>query len=215
MKGVARDVNHPDVRGVDPADDPHRLEAVLDEIVWVRIDSDVDALTLEDRHQLFHGSEERPLGFLRAFRPAGELGVDDVDPEVDGDLDDALPVSHRSFAGVLIRARPSQHRQHRGDADAGVGAGLAELGHQIVVGTRVVVERDEVPVRRELQVLVAQFGYHTRKFEQLEVVMEWRGIQGDLHRQAPLIESRATMSTVTGCPVSNDSTPAAHTAAAA
>ena len=118
--------------------------------------------------------------------PPGELGVDHVDAEVDGDLDDALPVAHRGLAGVLVGAGPAQHRQHRGDADTGVRAGLAELGHQVVVGARMVEERDEVPVRGQLQVLVAQIGHQAREFEQLVVVVERGGIQCDLHRSGPL-----------------------------
>ncbi len=156
VEGVAGDEDHADVRGVDAADDAHRLEPVLDEIVWVRVDPDVDALALEDRHQFLHRAEERPLGFLGPLGPAGELGVDDVHAEVDGDLNDPLPVAHRGLAGILVGAGPAQHRQHRGDPDAGVGACLAELGDQVVVGAGVVEERDEVAVRGELQVLVAQ-----------------------------------------------------------
>jgi len=48
VKGVARDVHHADVGGVDSPNDAHRLEAVLDEIVWVRVDPDVDALARPD-----------------------------------------------------------------------------------------------------------------------------------------------------------------------
>jgi hypothetical protein len=70
----------------------------------------------------------------------------------------------------------TQHRQHRGNADTGVGAGLTELRDQLVVGAGMVEERDEVAVRCELQVLIAEIGYHARKVEQLEVVMKRRGI---------------------------------------
>ena len=212
---MAGDVHHAEVGGVDATDDADRFEAVLDEIVRVRIDPDVDALPLEDRHQLLHGPEERPLGLLGTFRPAGELGVDDVDAKVDGDLDDALPVPHRRFTGILVWPGPPQHRQHRCDADARVGARLAELGHQVVVGARVVVERDEVPVRGELQVLVTQFGYHTREVEQFVVVVEWGGIECDLHGSRVLDRVARDHVTATGCPDSSEATPAAQTAAAA
>jgi hypothetical protein len=120
----------------------------------MRIDADVDAFALEDRHQFLHGPEERPFGFLGTFGATGELGVDDVDAEIDGDLDDPLPVAHRGLAGVLVGSRPTQHRQHRRNPDTRVGAGLAELGDQLVVGAGVVEERDEVAVRSQLQVLV-------------------------------------------------------------
>ena len=45
-----------------------------------------------------------------------------------------FPIAHGRFAGVLIGPGPPQHRQHRGDADSGVVARLAELGDQTVVG---------------------------------------------------------------------------------
>ena len=193
MERVARDEDHADIGGVDAADDPQRLQPVLDEIVWVRVDPDVDSFAFEDRHQLFHGPEERALGFLGALGAAGELGVDDVHTEVDGDLDDPLPVAYRRLTCVLVGSRPAQHRQHRRDADACVCTRLAELRDQVVVGARVVEERDEVPVRRQLQVLVSQFRHQPREFEQLVVVVERRRIQCDLHRHAPLIDARSTI----------------------
>jgi hypothetical protein len=76
----------------------------------VRVDSDVDAFVFEDRNEFLHRPEERPFGFLGAFGSAGELGVDHVDPEVDGDLDDPLPVAYRGFSGILVGAGPSQYR---------------------------------------------------------------------------------------------------------
>ena len=72
--GVAGDVDHADVGRVDAADDAQRLQPVLDEIVGVRVDSDVDAFALEDRHQLLHRPEERPFGFLgRSGRPENSV----------------------------------------------------------------------------------------------------------------------------------------------
>ena len=71
---------------------------------------------------------------------------------------------------------------------------------QVVVGAGVVEERDEVPMRRQLQVLVAQIGYQTREVEQAVVVVERRRIQCDLHVHAPLIEERSTIWTSTGLP---------------
>ena len=214
--GVAGDVDHADVGRVDTADDPQRLQPVLDEIVWVRVDSDVDAFAFEDRHQLFHRPEERPLGFLGTLGAAGELGVDDVHAEVDGDLHDAFPVAYRGFAGVLVGTGPAQHRQHRRDAHAGVRARLAELRDEVVVGARVVEERDEVPVRRQLQVLVAQIRDQTREVEQVVVVVERRRIECDLHVHAPLIEARVDhLRPRRACRCSATSTPASQTAAAA
>ncbi len=212
---VARDEDHADVRRVDTADDPQRLHPVLDEIIWVRVDPDVDAFAFEDRHQLFHGPEERPLGFLGALGAAGELGVDDVHAEVDGDLHDALPVAHRRFARILVGPGPAQHRQHRRDPHTRVRACLAELRDEVVVGARMVEERDEVPVRRQLQVLIAQFRYQTREFEQIVVVVERCRIECDLHVVHPLIDAGSTICTSTGLPLCNDWTPASQTAAAA
>ena len=99
--------------------------------------------------------------------------------------------------------------------DAGVRARLAELRDEVVVGARVVEERDEVPVRRQLQVLIAQFRYQPREVEQLVVVVERRRIECDLHAHASLIEAGSTIWTSTGLPLCSDSTPASQTAAAA
>ena len=81
--GVAGDVHHADIGGVDAADDPQRLQAVLDEIIGMRVDPDVDAFAFEDRHEFLHRPEERAFGFFGAFGAAGEFGVDDVHAEVD------------------------------------------------------------------------------------------------------------------------------------
>ena len=132
-------------------------------------------------------------------------------PRSIGDLDDPFPVAHGGLAGILVGTRPAQHRQHRRDPDTRVGAGLAELGDQLVVGAGVVEERDEVAMRSQLQVLETQIRNHTGEFEQLVVVVERRGVQGDLHQTPTLSAS----STVTRSPVSSDRTPASHTAAAA
>ena len=86
---------------------------------------------------------------------------------------------------------------------------------EVVVGARVVEERDEVPVRRQLQVLVAQFRDQPREVEQVVVVVERRRVQRDLHAHAPLIEAGSTIWTSTGLPLCSDSTPASQTAAAA
>ena len=194
------------------------IASVLPVLRWSGPDEDAREAAVRNWKrviQLLHRPKERAFGLLGPFGAPGELGVDDVDAQVDSDLDNALPVAHRGLAGVLVGSRPAQHRQHRGYPDSGVGAGLAELGHQVVVGTRVVEERDEVSVRGELQVLVAQIGDHVREFEQLIVMVERSGVECDLHAQAPLIDSRGDHLDLDGCPVSSDCTPAAHTAAAA
>ena len=89
---------------------------------------------------------------------------------------------------------------------------LRNLADQLVVGARVVEERDEVAMRGQLQVLVAQIRDHAREVEQLVVVVKRRGIQCDLHVRRP---TRSASSTATRSPVSSDRTPASHTAAAA
>ena len=82
---------------------------------------------------------------------------------------------------------------------------LRNLGDQLVVGARVVEERDEVPMRGQLQVLVAQFRYHARELEQLVVVVERRGIQRDLqsgtHPSPQARHRRARRSPATGHPL--------------
>ena len=89
------------------------------------------------------------------------------------------------FAGVLVGTRPPQYREHRGDAHAGVRARLAELRDEIVVGAWVIEERDEVAVRCQLQVFVAQICDQAREVEQVVVMVERRGIQCDLHVTLP------------------------------
>ena len=187
VETVRGDVDQADVLGVQPADHPDRGQALLDEVVRVRVDQQVDAFAFDDRQQFLHGAVERALGFLGLLRAAAEFGVHGADAQVHGDLDGTLPVADGRLAGILIRAGPAQHRQHRGDFDPGVLAGL-QLAHQLVVGLRVVVERDEIGVRGHLHVLVAEVRHHPRELEQAVGVVERRGIKGDFHFEHSMVD---------------------------
>ena len=106
----------------------------------------------------------------------------------------------RTAASRASSSGPDQRSTGSTEAmpDTRVGAGLAELGDQFVVGAGVVEERDEVAVRGQLQVLVAQFRDHAREVEQLVVVVERRGIQGDLHVRRPPCRASSTIDALAG-----------------
>ena len=163
VEAVRGHVDQAHVLGVQAADHPDRGQALLDEVVRVRIDQQVDAFAFDDGQQLLHGAVEGALGFFGLLRAAAEFGVHGADAQVHGDLDGALPVADGGLAGVLVRPGPAEHGQDRGDFDPGVLAGLLQLAHQFVVGLRVVVERDEVGVRGHLHVLVAEVRHHPRE----------------------------------------------------
>ena len=77
-------------------------------------------------------------------------------PEVDGDLDGPLPGPDRGLPLVLPRPGPAQHRQQRGDPHPGVRRHLLQLAHPGVVDPRVLEERDEVGLGRQLHPGVAR-----------------------------------------------------------
>ena len=102
VEGVRGAVQEADPVLVQAPDQLHRLQPVLDEIVRVRLDDQLQPLSLEDRQQLVHRLQEMSLCCLRCLRPAAELRVDHFDPEVDGDLDDPLPGAYGGLALVLV-----------------------------------------------------------------------------------------------------------------
>ena len=118
-----------------------------------------NAFALEDRQQLVHRLQELRLGGLRRLRPAVELGVDHLDAQVDGDLDDPLPGAYGRLSLVLVRTGPAQHRQHRGDAHPRVAPRPSSASDAGVVDPRVLEERDEVRLGRELHPVVTQAGH--------------------------------------------------------
>src|SRR5687767_8643583 len=85
----------------------------------VRLEAQFQALTLEDRKQLFHRSPELRLTGGRGLGASVEHGVHDPAAQLDRDLDGALPVADGSLALVLVRAGPLVQRENRGDLHAG------------------------------------------------------------------------------------------------
>ena len=62
---------------------------------------------LDDGKELLHGAEPHAVADLLLVGIAGELGVDDRNAHVDGDLDDLLPVGDRVLTLLLSGARPA------------------------------------------------------------------------------------------------------------
>ena len=97
-----------------------RSTAVLDEVVRVGLEARGDPLALEDRQQLLHRPPELRLGRRGLFGTAVELRVHHVHPELDRDLDRALPVADGRLPLVLVGAGPAEQRQQARDLDPGV-----------------------------------------------------------------------------------------------
>ena len=110
VEGVRRAVQERDPVLVDAADEVNGRPAVLNEVVRVRFEHQPDAFALEDGEQLLHRPPELGLALRREFRPAIELAVHNLDPEIHGDLDGSLPVPDGGPAGILVRAGPPVER---------------------------------------------------------------------------------------------------------
>ena len=185
VEGVRRAVQEADPVLVQTADEIHGLDAVLDEVVGMRLDDQLQSFTLEDRQQLVHRSQELGLGRLGGFGSSVELGVDDLHAEIDGDLDDPLPGPYGGLPLILVRAGPAQHRQHRGETHAGVGGHLLEFADAGVVDPGIAEERDEVGLGRQLHPVVTEAGHDVGQFVHRAGGEEHLRIEGEFHDSPP------------------------------
>ena len=95
------------VGGTEGLDQIAGLVIQFTEIVRVGLHFDTKAFLLDDGKELLHGAEPHAVADLLLVGIAGELGVDDRNAHVDGDLDDLLPVGDRVLTLLLSGARPA------------------------------------------------------------------------------------------------------------
>src|SRR5215207_8598960 len=133
----------------------------------MRLDHQLQPFAFEERQQLIHRLEELRFGRLGRFRPAAELGVDHLDAEIDGDLDDPLPGPYGCLPLIFVLTGPAQDRQ------------VAE-------------ERDEVGFGRQFHPVIAQAGRNVGQLEDRMARVEHLRIKRQLHGRSP-IRSGAVM----------------------
>ncbi len=128
------------------------------------------------------------VGRVAAIRrgTAAELAVHRVDAHFDGDLDRLSPVADRGLALVLVRARPSVHRQQRCDLHSVIFQRLLEARDALRIGARMSPPGEEVVARRELDPLVAELGDLARQLLERKMAMHVR-VECDAHGAAPSI----------------------------
>ena len=180
VEGVGGAVEEADVPGVDGADHVDPADAVLDEVVGVRLDIEQDPLLLDAGDNDVHRLPELGLGALGLLGASRELGVHLVAAELEGDVDGPVPVAHRGLALVLVRGGPAVQRQAGGELEAVVlqePLGPLDL---LVVGGGVGVVGPEVVALGELDVREA--GLRGAAEVVLEgVPADLEGIHCDLH----------------------------------
>src|SRR5690606_3114939 len=174
VEGVRGDVHESHAVAVQPSQDPPGLEAVLDEVIGVRVEVDRHSLALRDRQELLHRAVERVLRFLFALGAARELGVDHRRAELGSDLDVAGRVEHGPLDVPRIRTAEALHGLNRGDRHTRVRRAFAERRDHLRVDLRVVEVPAKVGVRRQLQVFVAEPGREVREVEQVNRVVKGR-----------------------------------------
>ena len=218
VERVRRAVEERDPVAVQAGDHVDRGVPVLDEVVGVRLEDEADALALEVGRELVERAQEHRLGVLRGLGPTVELGVHRVDAEVDGDLDGPAPGTDGGLAGVLVGPRPAQHRQHRGDPDAGVGGAASQRRHGRGVDARVGEERDEVLLRGELHPLRSRRARRRRAGRSPRGCGGTSGRRGRASRPSPvaaLAPERVSIPVSMRSPLTTAATPASQIAAAA
>src|SRR5829696_872878 len=158
----------------------------------MRLDDQLQAFAFEERQQLIHRLEELRFCRLGRFRLAAELGVDHLDAEIDGDLDDPLPGPYGCLPLIFVRTGPAQHRQHRSDAHVRIGVDLLQLLHPGVVDPRVSKERDEVGFGRQFHPVITQARRNVGQLEDRMARVKHLRIKRQLHGRSP-IRSGAVM----------------------
>ena len=126
MEAVRRAVQETDPVEIEPPDQIHRLDAVLDEVIRMRLDNQLQPLGLEQRQQLVQRLEEQRLSRLRRLGPAIELGVDDLHPRSAVIWMIRFQGGYGGLPLLLVRTGPALHGQHRGDAHPCIGGDLLQ-----------------------------------------------------------------------------------------
>ena len=129
------------------------------EIVGMGLHFDTEAFLLDDGKELFHGAEPHAVADLLLVGIAGELGVDDRNAHVDGDLDDLLPVGDRVLTLLLGGAGPAVNNDEGRNLDARVLQSLAVLRLTLFGEQGVFVEGIDPGVGGLLNVFVAPVRY--------------------------------------------------------
>src|SRR5699024_7500587 len=175
---------------VHAADDLHGPVVLLDEVVGVRLDRALQAVLLEDGHQLLHRPVELALALPGPGRVARELGRDQRQLERVGDLQQPLPVAHLRLALLFAGAGPVEDRVEGPDPHPGVLHRLLYLGDLVPVHLWVVVPLVEGGARGEIDVLVAELGGLAQLAREREVRVVHGRVQQDLHHRGLLLTSR-------------------------
>ncbi len=197
IEGMRRAVEELHVLRVDRADDVDGRLQRLAPVLGMRLDMKVNALLLEDRHQLLHrappgilaGLDHRAgvaavAGALVGMRAAAELRVHRVDADLDGNLDGTLPVTHGRLPLDLVVRGPAVHGQERRDANIRVAERLLEGLDPIGEHTRRLEPLKEIRARAEFDPLIAEFGNLRGKLLEREMAMHER-VERNLHDLAP------------------------------
>ena len=108
------------VLGAEGFHDIAGLVVQLAEVVGMGLDFHPEALPLDDGQQLLHGAEEHAVANLLLVGVAGELGVDDGNAHVHGNLNHPLPVGNRVLPLLLGGAGPAVDHDEAGDFHAGL-----------------------------------------------------------------------------------------------
>ena len=147
------------VGGAERLDQIAGLVIELAEIVRVGLHFDTEAFLLDDGKEFFHGAEPHAVADLLLIGIAGELGVDDRNAHVDGDLDDLLPVGYCVLSLLLSGAGPAINNDEGRDLDARVLQSLAVLRLTLFGEQRVFVEGIDPGVGGLLDIFVAPVRY--------------------------------------------------------
>ena len=161
IEGMRRTIEELDVFRANHTDHVDRGMNRLAPVFGMRFDVEVDPLLFEYGDKLLHRAPPgRLAGLMRELAAAAvgamasirrgaaaELAVHRVDAHLDRDRDRFLPISHGGLALVLVRTRPTIHREQRRDLHAvvlqrlleardtlGIGAWIDPPGQEVVAG---------------------------------------------------------------------------------
>src|SRR5919201_5383031 len=166
MERMGSAIEKGDVCRVDAANHVDRCLAVLDEVVRMRLQTQLHTLSFEDGQEFFHRSPELRLTAAGKLGSSVELRIHDVAVKVYRYLNGALPVADGGLPLILIGSRPAVQRQMSRKRYSRTSQGRLELAHRAVISPRVKEEWGEVLTRRKLDVFVAEIRDDPRQVKQ-------------------------------------------------
>ena len=157
----------------------------LTEIIRMRLDLHTDALTLDQREQLLHGSEPHSIADFLLVRISGKLCVDNLHTHISGDLDHPFPVGNRKLSLFLCRTGPAIHHDKGRNLHTGLFKSLSVFLLTFFRKQRMLIERIDPRMRRLFNIFISPVRYLMDHAVDIHLFCKNIYVKCDLHDAFP------------------------------